>query len=548
MDRIFGCDFTPSRPDPFALVIFGASGDLARRKLIPAIFSLFRGGLLPDDFDIVGFARTPMTDAEFREKARESAVRRCAAGGSIFGARENAPGDAGAGSEAGSKAGSKAGPAGRIEWCAGSWDRFARHMRYVSAAGYEDASAYRLLRAILDPPGKPSRNRLFYLAIQPSLFLPIVECLRANGLISGENADPWSRLVVEKPFGKDLASARALDAKLWESFPESRIFRIDHYLGKETVQNILVLRFANSIFEPLWNNRYVDHVQITIAETLGVEGRGGYYDGVGAIRDMIQNHAMQLLALVAMEPPSSLDPEAIRDEKVKVLRSLRPISRECVAGGIALGQYGAGEVEGRQVPSYREEAGVAPGSRTETFAALRVRLDNWRWGGVPFYIRTGKRLAGRVTEISLCFKPVPDTLFNLPPIGPMVPNVLALRIQPDEGVFLSFQVKVPGPGMCIRPFEMDFGYAETFGGETPDAYERLLLDALNGDRTLFARSDEVEAAWKFVSPIVEGCAAISAAPPIYPAGSWGPKEADDLIGTDGRKWRITRRRRQRERL
>ncbi|MCX7592024.1 MAG: glucose-6-phosphate dehydrogenase [Kiritimatiellae bacterium] len=525
-----------ARPDPFTFVIFGASGDLASRKLVPALYALYRTGVLPDEFEIVGHARTPMTDEQFRAKMRDATVHRC----------EEKAGTEGQGVQL------EGGTSGKVPkatsgkgWCSKTWEKFAHHIHYVTAHSYEDPSAYEPLHLILDSPEKSGRNRIFYLAVQPALFLPIVQCLGGRGFLGDKTGrPPRCRLVVEKPFGTDLLSARLLDEKLKNFFSEEQIFRIDHYLGKETVQNILVLRFANTIFEPVWNNKYVDHVQITIAETVGIEGRGKYYDQAGVLRDMIQNHAMQLLTLEAMEAPASLAPDAIRNEKVEVLQALRPIPSDCIARDVVRGQYAAGTVSGTRVPAYREELGVAPDSQTETYVALKLQLDNWRWAGTPFYVRTGKRLASRVTEISLHFKPVPDILFNLPPVGPMAPNILAMRIQPDEGVFLQFQVKVPGPVMCIRPFEMDFGYKETFGGETPEAYERLLFDVLVGDQTLFARSDEVEAAWRFVAPVIEGCAEEKSGAhlAVYPAGSWGPHEADRLLEVDGRRWWLGRAR------
>ncbi|MGQ9662453.1 MAG: glucose-6-phosphate dehydrogenase [Kiritimatiellia bacterium] len=496
------------RPDPFTFVIFGASGNLAQRKLLPALLALYRADLLPDDFEIVGFARSTMSDDDFREKMRRSL-------------REQ-------GNDFADTSG---------------WQDFAGHLRYVTAHAYDDGAAYDKIREMLGCGTGKLRNRLFYLAVHPSLFLTIIESLGECALARGAGRQvPWSRIVVEKPFGQDLTTARALNRKLNEFFAEDQVFRIDHYLGKETVQNILVLRFANSIFEPLWHQLYVDHVQITIAETAGVEGRGQYYDRAGALRDMIQNHAMHLLTLVAMEPPASLDADAIRDEKVKVLRALRPIPRECVPGVVVRAQYGPGFVERKPVPAYREEPGVARDSKTETFVALRCEVDNWRWSGVPFYLRSGKRLATRVTEIGIHFRRIPKVLFNLPPTGPMTRNVLALRIQPDESVMLRFQVKVPGPHLEIKPFEMDFGYAEAFGKAPPDAYQRLLLDALLGDQTLFARGDELEAAWEFVTPLIEGCLARSTLVlPTYPAGSWGPKEADELLASEGRQWELMRR-------
>ena len=498
-------------PDPFALVIFGASGDLTRRKLIPAVYHLFRQGFLPDGFSVVGFARREKTDESFRAEMRE-AVQSLA--------RARPLDDA-------------------------TWETFAANLHY-HRSNFDDLAGYQSLRQRLerdaDRTGVPG-NSLYYLATQPRFFVPIVDRLHAAGLVrSGPEAAPWSRVVVEKPFGRDLASAVALNDRIAAVFAEDQIFRIDHYLGKETVQNLLVFRFANSIFEPIWNQKYVDHVQITASERIGVEGRGRYYEQAGALRDMVQNHMMHLLCLVAMESPVGLAPDAVRDEKVKVLRALRPIPRDCVAQDVVRAQYAAGKAGDRDVPGYLEEEDVAPDSTTETYVALKLRVDNWRWAGVPFYLRTGKRLATRLTEISIHFKQVPRVLFNVAATAPMQPNVLCIRIQPNEGISLRFQVKTPGAPLRIRPFQMDFGYSAAFGGEPPEAYERLLLDAALGDPTLFIRRDEVEAAWAFVAPILEACSDQPARRlPQYVAGTWGPREADDLIAADGRRWVVLRR-------
>ena len=501
-------------PGPFTLVIFGASGDLTRRKLIPAVYNLFRGGMLPERFSIVGFARSEKSGDTFRDEMREGVA-----------------------------AFSRTGVCD--DEC---WRRFAASLHY-HVGDYGDPASYRALHDRLDAMaaerGAP-HNCLFYLATPPAVFRAAIDQLRRAGLARPTDDDGhWSHIIVEKPFGRDLDSARALNAHIRTSFDESQIFRIDHYLGKETVQNLLVLRFANAIFEPIWNHKYVDHVQITVGETIGVEQRGAYYDQAGALRDMVQNHMMHLLALVAMEAPNAMDAAAVRDEKVKVLQALRPIPRECVSDGVVRAQYTAGTAGGRQLPDYRATEGVAPDSTTETYVALRTFVDNWRWSGVPFYLRTGKAMPVRITEIGIHFRPIPQVLFNVPPFGPMEPNVLALRIQPNDGISLQFQVKMPGAGLRIQPFQMAFGYADAFGGEPPDAYERLLLDAALGDSTLFTRTDEVEAAWAFLTPILEGCAERPVSElPAYPAGSWGPKEADDLIEADGRRWSLVRRRRQ----
>ena len=498
-------------PEPFTLVIFGASGDLANRKLLPAVFGLFADGLLPREFDIVGYARTPKTDEEFRAETREAVLR--------------SPRAKSLTDEA--------------------WAGFAGRLHYISGQ-YDDAASFRLLASRLDALAagqKRPSNCLFYLATPPNVCVPIVDCLAAAGLArAGGRAPPWSRIVIEKPFGRDLASARDLNAGLLRSFAEHQVFRIDHYLGKETVQNILVLRFANSIFEPIWNQKYVDHVQITVAETVGVEGRGSYYEQAGALKDIVQNHMMHLVCLVAMEPPLSLDADAVRDEKVKVLRALRPIPPQCLPEGVVRAQYASGKVGGRTVPGYREEPDVAPDSAVETFVAMKTFIDNWRWAGVPFYLRTGKRMPVRVTEIAVHFKAIPRVLFGAPPRGPLPPNVLAMRIQPNEGISMRFEVKAPGHAMHIHPFQMDFGYVEAFRREPPEAYERLILDAALGDSTLFTRGDEVEAAWAFLEPVFTGCRQAPVRDlPAYAAGSWGPKEADDLLAADGREWTIFRR-------
>jgi len=500
----------PRTPGPFLLVVFGASGDLTSRKLLPAVHALYCQGLLPDKAAVVGYARSEMNDGEFREhlwKAARDALR-CD------------------GKEADEAA----------------WRTFAERLFYVRG-GYDDAEGFRSLGKRLEAlAGQRSiaPNRLFYLATPPSAFAPVVEQLRAAGLAhKGEKADSWTRIVVEKPFGRDLETCRELNRQVRRAFGEDQIFRIDHYLGKETVQNILVFRFANSLFEPVWNQKYVDHVQITVAESDGIARRGGYYDHAGAIRDIVQNHMMHLLCLVAMEPPIALEAEAVRNEKVKVLRALRPVPPGCVAANVVRGQYAAGRIDGDDVPGYRQEENVAPDSRTETYVALKAMVDNWRWAGVPFYLRTGKRLPRRCTEISIHFNPVPKVLFNAPPAAPLPPNVLTLRVQPDEGIAVEFQVKQPGLGTRIRPFQMDFSYAESFGAEPPEAYQRLLLDAALGDATLFTRADEVEAAWQFITPILKGCADQPASLlATYPAGSWGPKAADALLAADDKSWRL----------
>jgi glucose-6-phosphate 1-dehydrogenase len=497
-------------PDPFTLIIFGASGDLAARKLMPAVYGLFRDGLLPDGFSVVGYARTPKSDEDFRADMRE-ATQKFVRSGSFD---ETA------------------------------WQAFASILRYVS--GSYDAAGFRLLKKRLDEAAARDRTQgrcLFDLATPPTAFAEIVGELREAGLsLPREGGSSWPRIIVEKPFGSDLATARELNKQLQCAFSENRIFRIDHYLGKETVQNLLVLRFANSIFEPLWNRTHIDHVQITVSESVGVEGRGKYYDHAGALRDILQNHMMHLLCLVAMEPPIALEADAVRGEKVKLLQALRPMPMGCVSERVVRAQYAAGESAGKLACAYRDEPGVSPDSVTETFVALKAFVDNPRWEGVPFYLRTGKRMPARLTEISIHYKTVPHLLFPGAHGAPVQPNVLAVRIQPNEGITLRFQVKVPGPAMEARPFRMDFDYVSAFGKEPPDAYERLLLDAALGDSTLFIRDDEVEAAWSFVGPIVESCDADKGREiPLYPAGTWGPPEADRLIEADGRRWEIMKR-------
>ena len=498
-------------PDPFVLVIFGASGDLARRKLVPAVYSLFSERMLPERFAIVGLARTEKTNDAFREHLRE---------GVAMHARASAPE-------------------------ADTWSEFASRIFYLCGEGVygENLEPLRKKLEEISAEWEAPVNRLFYLALPPELFAPLAEQLHRAGLVRPHAAEAtWSRVIVEKPYGRDLESARALNTRLARVVDEKALYRIDHYLGKETVQNILVFRFANGIFEPIWNHKYVDHVQITVSETLGLADRGEYYDKAGALRDMVQNHMMHLLSLVAMEAPGTLEADSVRDEKVKALQSLRELTPRCVSDEVVRAQYGPGEIDGEAVPGYFDEPHVAGDSTTETYAALKLFVDNWRWAGVPFYLRTGKRLGARLTEILIHFHEVPRVLFNAAPYGPMPHNVLALRIQPNEGISMRFQVKVPGTQMRIRPLKMDFSYAGSFGREPPEAYERLLLDAALGDQTLFTRNDEAEAAWKFITPILDVCARRKAERlPVYAAGSWGPKEADALIGAGAHRWMLTRR-------
>jgi glucose-6-phosphate 1-dehydrogenase len=382
--------------------------------------------------------------------------------------------------------------------------------------------------------------RVLYLAIPPDLYAPVLQHIAAVGLATKEtDGEPRTRVVFEKPFGTDLESARELNRRVHEVLDEQQVYRIDHYRGKETVQNIMVFRFANSVFEPIWNRRYVDHVQITAAETVGVENRGGYYDRAGAVRDMVQNHLLQLLCLTAMEPPVSFSAEAVRDEKMKLLRAVRPLRSEEVSENAVRGQYGRGKIDGKEVPAYREEPGVRKDSTTETYAAVKFLIDNWRWQGIPFYLRTGKRLAKRVTEIAIQFKPPPLLMFKACAVDEVSPNVLVMRIQPDEGISLTFDVKPPGPEICVSPLSLDFKYEQAFGSSPPEAYETLLEDCIEGDSTLFTRHDWVELAWYLVDPIIKTWASVKPTNfPNYPAGSWGPPEADEFIQRDGRRWRM----------
>jgi glucose-6-phosphate 1-dehydrogenase len=495
----------PVAPEPVTLVIFGGAGDLARRKLLPALYNLHLDGLLPPRTAIVGVGRAPMTDEAYRELAKAGVAD-----------HSRRPVDEAA------------------------WRVFAESL-FVVGASLEDSGAFAVLGSRLDTieheRGLPG-NRVYYLAVPPSVFVPTVEQLARARFVPPPGGPTFARLIVEKPIGHDLASARATNDAIATVFAESQIYRIDHYLGKETVQNILVLRFANSIFEPLFNQKYVDHVQITVAEEEGVGTRAGYYESAGALRDMAQNHLLQLLTLVAMEPPYSLDAEVVRDEKLEILHSLRPIEGEAVDAQVVRAQYAAGFELGTPVRSYRDEPGVAKTSRTETFVALELFVDNWRWADVPFFLRTGKRMPKRASEISVQLKGVPPILFNQDRSARLDPNVLTVRIQPDEGFALGISSKIPGPGLSIYPVKMDFRYSSTFGASSPEAYERLLLDVMAGDPTLFMRRDAVEAAWRWITPILARWEERAEAPlPTYPAGEWGPPEADLLTQSKGRAWR-----------
>ena len=484
------------------VILFGASGDLAKRKVIPAMYDLALYNSLGECYAIVGFARTPMTDETFRNNVGEAA-----------------------------KTISEVGPIDPQKW-----SDFAGNLFYAEG-DYSDPDSYsRLVRRLaeLEAAKKLCGNRLFYLSTPPEVYPDIVEQLGRAGLARPNTPNSWVRIIIEKPFGRDLASAKELNKIVLNVFEEKQIYRIDHYLGKDTVQNLLVLRFGNGIFEPLWNRNYVDQVQITAAETLGVERRGGFYETAGALRDMIQSHVLQLTSLVSVEPPASFDATAVRNEKLKVLQSIRPFNLEMVAQWVVRGQYAPGKVAEKPVPGYREEHGVKPDSRTETFVAMRLLVDNWRWAGVPFYLRTGKRLAKRSTEIMIQFKRAPHIVFREREVEP---NRLILNIQPDEGVSVSFGAKRPGTEMSIGNVTMNFSYKEGFGGTARSAYATLLNDCLRGDATLFDRGDSVEAAWSLVDPILDvWSAAKTAGVPAYPSGTWGPKESDQLLERDGRQW------------
>ena len=493
--------------EPCIIVIFGATGDLTARKLFPALYNLAREGQLPTQFACVGFARREKTNDEFREEMRQ--------GISEF---------------------SRTKP---IEDSV--WDHFKEQIFYHRSE-FHEPEGYERLRAFLaelDTRFGTKGNRIFYLSTQPSFFTLICEQLHKARLIyDADTEKKWSRIIIEKPFGHDLTSAIALQSELLKFLKESQIYRIDHYLGKETVQNIMIFRFANSIFESLWNNRYIDHVQITVAEEIGIGSRGAFYEEAGLLRDILQNHMMQLLCLVAMEPPVNLSANAIRDEKVKVLEAIRPFSEKELKEVVIRGQYGPGFVNGQEAVGYRQEKNVSPTSTVETYVALRLFIQNWRWDGVPFYLRGAKRLPKRATEIAVTFKDPPGVLFQQQG-KKNESNVLAIRIQPDEGISLKINCKVPGPSSPIQPVKMDFRYGSFFGMAPPEAYERLILDCIVGDNTLFAREDEVFNSWRLLTPVLEYWAAKKPTDfPNYASGTWGPKAADEMIERDKRRWRL----------
>ena len=497
-------------PDPCVFVIFGATGDLTQRKLLPTLAHLFHDHPVPQPFSIVAFARRPMNHEQWRGMALDSI-------------NKYMPED--------DKLDSRA------------QQEFVQHLYYCQS-DFNDREGYQKLANmldLLDEEKGTQGNRIFYLATPPTTYSEIIHQLGGAGLArpqnSNGNEESWTRLVIEKPFGRDLASAQKLNRELARIFRENQIYRIDHYMGKETVQNLLAFRFANGIFEPLWNQKYIDHVQVVVAESLGIGTRAEYYEESGAIRDMVQNHIMQVLCLTAMEPPVAFDADAIRDEKVKVMRAIPLFTTEQVAKNTVRGQYTAGVVEGEPVVGYKEEPGVAPNSTTETYVALKLFIENWRWADVPFYIRTGKRLPKRCTEVTIQFKRVPHQLYKPSETKGLVPNRLTIRIQPNEGITLKFAAKVPGAARHLSSVDMDFSYASAFGIQPPEAYERLIADCMLGDSTLFIRRDEVEASWRIVDCIINAWKNMPADTLYpYPAGTWGPPEADALIENDGRTW------------
>jgi len=500
---------SPQAAPPCVMVIFGASGDLTQRKLIPALYHLERDGLLSENFAVIGMSREPLTHEAFRNRLSE-----------------------------------------RVQGFLGSeqlnleiWQRLVKKLYYHPGSG-QDPQAYETLKLLFDEISeshKTGGNGVFYLATPPSLFGPIVHHLGDCGLAREKEGEFYRRVVIEKPFGRDMESAEALNRSITSVLQEAQIYRIDHYLGKETVQNIMVFRFSNGIFEPIWNRSYIDSVQITVAETLGVEGRGAYYESSGALRDMVPNHLFQLLSMIAMEPPNSFDSEDVRDEKYKVVKAINGLTPEDVLRDTVRGQYGEGLVQGKRVPGYRQEDAVSPTSTTDTFAAMKFTIDNWRWAGVPFYLRTGKRLASRITEVAIQFRDVPSQLFRETGISRLAPNRLIIQIQPEERISIQFEAKVPGPSLEIRDVQMDFDYRNHFGEIPSTGYETLIYDCMNGDATLFQRGDHVECAWAVIQPVLDVWAALRPRDfPNYPAGSWGPRESDALLARDGRQWRFSR--------
>jgi glucose-6-phosphate 1-dehydrogenase len=492
-------------PDPSAIVLFGATGDLTHRKLVPALYRLGREGHLPAEFAIVGVARREWSDEQFRDELKSSLAKSLGQEIDAF------------------------------------WSQFAAHLFY-SRGEFGDPATYARLKERLKAVDKShgtQGNRLYYLAVAPEYFAPIIEQLgKADLIYPTQQETPWSRVVIEKPFGHDLKSARELSRDVSRVLDESQVYRIDHYLGKETVQNILALRFGNSTFEPIWNRRHVQSVQMTVAEEVGMDGgRGGYYDTSGALRDMVQNHMMQLLCYVAMEPPVNLSADAVRNEKVKVLQALPEWSPEEVVENVVRAQYTPGSIQGTEVPGYLQEKGVKPDSKTPAYVALRLELNTWRWAGVPFYLRTGKRLPKRATEIAVQFVKPPTELFEAESDNDTARNELVLRIQPNEGASLAMMAKIPGSRRRLQQVRMDFRYGTAFASPPPEAYERLLLDVMLGDPTLFTRTDEVESAWRFVTPILDAWDKGYGPPVTYSAGSWGPPDADQLLARDGAKWR-----------
>jgi len=494
---------------PCSIIIFGATGDLTHRKLIPALFSLETQGLLPDKMKIVGFARRDFSDHSFRDELQSSL-------------QEFAP--------------------DLWKESQDAWHKFARRIVF-HRSDFDNSQGFTWLKERLDKFDQSEGtqgNRLYYLATPPSTYTTVIQQLGKAGLVkSGDEKDSagFTRIIVEKPFGSDLDSARALNMELKQVFDEDQIYRIDHYLGKETVQNIFVFRFANLLFEPLWNAKYVDNVQVTVAETVGVEQRAGYFDHAGELRDMVQSHALQMLALIAMEPPNTLSASDIRDEKAKALRAIKPILGDNCNTCVVRGQYGAGKMGDKDVPAYRDEPNVPKDSVTDCFVALKLEIQNWRWAGVPFYVRAGKRMPERVTEVNITFKDVPQVLLANETSDSAEPNVITIRVQPNEGISMRLGAKPPGQKTVVRPVDMHFTYGTSFGQRIHDAYERLIMDALIGDAALFTRDDEVEAEWGLITPILDHWAK-SKAPdlPNYPAGSWGPEEADKMVTDSGRKW------------